>query len=117
MALTKEQQTEAEVAYINSRLSPHDLHTKDLIEQNHARIANARSAIEALQSTCAHPLIARDTKNEGYSGEVWERGHYWTSHQCGVCGLRWRTNQRWNLVGTKTGVPSDEEATNNPREE
>lgn len=110
MSMTEEQKKEAILEYITARLDKYDLDIQNTVNYQTATIAAARASIKEAQERCRHPLIARETENEG-SSDNWDRSsYYWTNHHCIVCGLKWRTNQSWKQVGTKLGLPTDEEA-------
>ena len=110
MILTEEQKAEAIHTYILSKLTAEEAAAT-------ARVRKAREAKQKAdadwadaQDACLHPLIARDIKNEGSRGGWDNEDSYWTSHTCQLCDLRWVTDQRWDRVGGRKGLPDDEEA-------
>jgi hypothetical protein len=111
MSLTLAQQEEAKRVYIRSKLTPAEKAHYTKLCKADAKVEAAQAAYDKLQKSCPHPLIAREHKNEASTGG-WDRGDdsYWTSHKCTLCGLRWSTDQRWDLVGGRRGMPDDEEA-------
>lgn len=108
--LTPEQEAEARALYIESKLTPEEKEHAHKLREARIVMEAAELAFAALQQTCPHPLIARDHKNEGSSGN-WDRSDsYWTRHHCTICDLRWHTNQRWKYLGTGLGLPTDQAA-------
>lgn len=110
-SLTPEQQKEAEWAYIMNNIPPADIRNMETIALTHRAYEKAREEYEAARNACSHPLVARVTENQGNTGN-WDPSSdcYWTNHQCLLCHMRWTTGQRWKHVGTKLGLPTDEEA-------
>jgi len=110
MSLTDAQKKEAERTFLLSKLDDHDLSIASEMERVEEMLRRFHEQKVELQNECHHPLIARETKNEGNTGN-WD-GHdsYWTNHVCTLCGRRWSTTQRWKYVGTKLGLPDDLEA-------
>lgn len=109
--LTPEQEQEAKRLYVESQLSPEDVSYTERLRAAKVAADKAQAAYRELQRGCAHPLIARETKNRGNTGN-WDRGDdsYWTEHHCTLCCMRWTTGQRWQHVGGKLGLPDDTEA-------
>ena len=110
MSLTPEQEVEARAIYVWERLSGAE---QDLVREFSALDAEIEALDlrrEVLVETCAHPLIVRTTKNDGWTND-WDRtSAYWTNHECGICRKRWATTQRWKHVGGRQGHPDDLEA-------
>lgn len=105
--LTPEQRAEAEWEYIFSRLTDAERAHYEKLGMLKQAMERAIDVYDRAQSACTHPLIARETKNDGSTGN-WDRNDmYWTDHKCRLCGKRWTTNQRWQHIGTKTGHPDD----------
>lgn len=67
-----------------------------ILETLHAEILERQEKIKQIQGECSHPLSARTTENKGNTGN-WDRDDsYWTEHECGLCGLKWHTDQGWD---------------------
>lgn len=81
---------------------------KTIIEELKEEASEIHARIRLIQSQCAHPLVVRTTKNKSDTGN-WDRGQdsYWTEHECGLCQLRWQTDQDWKRIGDKRGMPKD----------
>ena len=111
--MPKERADLERAAFIRDLLSDDDkwVQSRMIALKTEINIANAE--ILKQQDLCSHPLVVRVIKNEGSSGN-WDRDdHYWTSHRCEICDLRWSTNQSWKNVGGRLGLPNDKEATKN----
>ena len=108
--LSPEQEEEARRLYIESKLTPEEKDYAHNLREARIMMEAAELAFAALQKGCPHPLIARVCKNEGSSGN-WDRNDsHWTSHRCTLCDLRWSTSQRWGYLGSRLGLPTDQEA-------
>lgn len=108
MTLTPEQMEQAKAAYILSQLSEKEIAFKAEIDATRAAMEAAEDSFHILQQMCPHPLIMREHKNEGSSGNYDRSADcYWTSHKCTMCDKRWTTNQRWKHVGGGQGHPND----------
>jgi hypothetical protein len=71
-----------------------------------AQIKDAQDKIKQIQQSCSHPLIARQTKNCGVTGNYDDpKGTYWTDHTCTLCEHSWSTDQSWANTGDKLGLP------------
>lgn len=110
IVLTPEQEEEAKRLYIESKLTPEEKEHAHKLREARIVMEAAELSFTELQRACTHPLIARNYKNEGDSGN-WDRADsYWTRHHCTLCDLRWSTNQSWQRVGTGLGLPTDQAA-------
>lgn len=70
------------------------------------QILDAKNKISEIQEQCSHPLVARITKNDGYSGHYDDpEGYYWTKHTCTLCEKSWTTEQNWKRIGDGMGFP------------
>lgn len=77
-----------------------------IIEELKKQIEEAKEKIKAIQDECSHPLIARETKNRGATGNYDDpEGTYWTVHVCTLCEKQWHTDQDWQYKGDKRGMP------------
>jgi hypothetical protein len=78
-----------------------------IIEELKKQIEEARVKILAIQNECSHPLVARETKNRGATGNYDDpEGKYWTEHKCLLCEKQWRTDQDWSRIGDRRGMPT-----------
>lgn len=77
----------------------------EAIKRYNETIDNHQKMIGELQKRCNHPLSFREHHNMGNGVD-----YYVTQHRCHICDLYWKTNQRWDLVGDKRGMPDDPEA-------
>jgi hypothetical protein len=78
-----------------------------IIEDLKKQIKDAREKIILIQNECSHPLIARETKNDGATGNYDDpKGTYWTVHVCTLCDKQWHTDQSWKQHGDGKGLPS-----------
>lgn len=108
--LTEAQKEEAARLYIESKLTPEEREHAHKLREAQIVMEAAELAYAALQESCPHPLIAREYVNEGSTGN-WDRDdRYWTRHRCTLCDKRWSTNQRWQYLGGRLGLPTDKEA-------
>lgn len=101
----------ARAAFIRDLLTDDEKTTQSHMMRLRTELKMAQAGITEQQGLCTHPLVARQTKNEGSSGNL-DRGDdcYWTRHICDICDLRWTTNQSWKNVGGRLGLPNDEKA-------
>lgn len=114
--LTPEQEEEARRLYIRTQLSPDEVAHWDKLNAADAAADAAQEAFNVLQEACPHPLILRETKNKGNTGN-WDRDDsYWTEHKCLMCNKWWTTSQRWQRLGGKHGHPEDKEASRHDRD-
>lgn len=111
MKLTEEELKAAERAKLISLLDDHDLAIMTEMERVVKKLDAFHKQKVELQDMCNHPLVAREVKNDGNTGN-WDGDLYWTDHRCTLCGRRWSTTQRWKHVGGKLGLPDDEIARN-----
>lgn len=110
MTLSEKQKEEAHELYRLSKLNNSEREYMKKMDELRGRLSEAQRAFNNGQRFCPHPLIMRDFKNEGNTGN-WDRNDsYWTNHHCTLCGLRWTTAQNWEQVGSKLGHPNDEKA-------
>jgi hypothetical protein len=77
-----------------------------IIDDLKAQIKDAQDKIKQIQEACPHPLIVRETKNHGVTGNYDDpQGTYWTEHKCNLCEHTWTTDQSWKNTGDKLGLP------------
>lgn len=89
-------------------LEPDDLLLLKAIEAQQAVVDREEDKLLDLYTKCTHPLAMREVKNEGYSGQHWDRvSAYWTAHKCTMCTKQWHTKQNWESIGGKLGLPDD----------
>jgi len=110
MSLTEAQKKEAERLFLLSKLDDHDLAIVSEMQRVEEMLQRFHEQKVELQNECRHPLIARETENRGSTGHWDGDDSFWTDHKCALCGRRWSTTQRWQYVGGKLGLPTDEEA-------
>ena len=109
--MTEQEIEEAKELYRLSKLTPQELSFRENFLLVRDRMETLELEYKNLQQQCPHPLIMRETKNEGSTGG-WDRDSdsFWTTHHCKLCDSRWWTNQRWKYIGDGLGLPSNKEA-------
>jgi len=103
--ISDEELDDAIYTYLVSRLPKADRDIMEAVKRNYEAIDKRQNNIANMQKQCNHPLSFREYHNVGNGVS-----YYATQHRCHICDLYWKTNQRWDLVGDKRGMPDDPEA-------
>ncbi len=111
--MTEQELEEAKQLFRFSKLSEAEKSYYQELQRVKSQMEHFELLYTDMQKSCPHPLVMRDTKNEGSTGG-WDRDSdsFWTVHNCNLCGLRWWTNQRWKYISNGLGLPTDKEACN-----